>query len=88
MEVPVLGERYTGMSFTDDPAADSQEMIALIRTALEHGIIYFGMVEAYGSFVIDELVGKALKPVRSHLVIATSLGLILTPPQDRVRVAF
>ena len=53
-----------GMSFGYGPAGDKQEMIALIRAAVERGITFFDTAEVYGPFTNEELVGEALAPFR------------------------
>lgn len=63
-----------GMSFGYGPAKDEQEMIALIRQAVELGITFFDTAEVYGPYTNEELVGKALAPVRDRVVIATKFG--------------
>ena len=74
LEVSALGLGCMGMSFGYGPAADKQEMIALIRKAVEKGIIFFDTAEVYGPFANEELVGEALAPVREQVVIATKFG--------------
>src|SRR5712692_5586338 len=74
LEVSALGLGCMGMSFGYGPAADKQEMISLIRTAVERGITFFDTAEAYGPFTNEELVGEALAPVRDQVVIATKFG--------------
>jgi aryl-alcohol dehydrogenase-like predicted oxidoreductase len=61
------------------PAADKQEMIALIRSAVELGVTLFDTAEAYGPFVNEELVGEALAPVRNQVVISTKFGFDIDP---------
>jgi aryl-alcohol dehydrogenase-like predicted oxidoreductase len=68
-----------GMSFGYGPAADTKEMIALIRTAVERGVTFFDTAEVYGPFVNEELVGEALAPFRGRVVIATKFGFKLKP---------
>ena len=63
-----------GMSSGYGPAADRQEMIALIRAAVERGVTFFDTAEVYGPFTNEELVGEALAPVRDQVVIATKFG--------------
>jgi aryl-alcohol dehydrogenase-like predicted oxidoreductase len=63
-----------GMSFSYGPPADKQEMISLIRSAVERGITFFDTAEAYGPFTNEELVGEALYPLRDRVVIATKFG--------------
>src|SRR6476469_4837045 len=74
LEVSTLGLGCMGMSSAYGPAADKQEMITLIRTAVERGVTFFDTAEAYGPFVNEELVGEALAPVRDRVVIATKFG--------------
>ena len=74
LEVSALGLGCMGMSFGYGPAAEKQEMISLIRTAIERGVTFFDTAEAYGPFTNEELVGEALAPVRDHVVIATKFG--------------
>jgi aryl-alcohol dehydrogenase-like predicted oxidoreductase len=74
LEVSALGLGCMGMSFGYGPAADKQEMISLIRTAVERGVTFFDTAEVYGPFTNEELVGEALAPVREQVVIATKFG--------------
>src|SRR6267142_6817185 len=74
LEVSALGLGCMGMSFGYGPAGDKQEMIALIRTAVERGITFFDTAEAYGPFTNEELLGEALAPARDQVVIATKFG--------------
>jgi aryl-alcohol dehydrogenase-like predicted oxidoreductase len=74
LEVSALGLGCMGMSFGYGPAADTQEMIALIRTAVERGVTFFDTAEAYGPFTNEQLVGEALAPFRNRVVIATKFG--------------
>jgi aryl-alcohol dehydrogenase-like predicted oxidoreductase len=74
LEVSALGLGCMGMSYGYGPAADKQEMISLIRTAVERGITLFDTAEAYGPFTNEELLGEALAPVRDQVVIATKFG--------------
>ncbi len=83
LEVSALGLGCMGMSFGYGPAADSQEMICLIRKAVELGITFFDTAEIYGPFANEELVGEALAPVRDQVVIATKFGFsIVDGKQD------
>jgi aryl-alcohol dehydrogenase-like predicted oxidoreductase len=68
-----------GMSDSYGPAADKQEMISLIRTAVERGLTFFDTAEVYGPFVNEELVGEALAPFRGQVVIATKFGFAPDP---------
>jgi aryl-alcohol dehydrogenase-like predicted oxidoreductase len=77
LEVSAIGLGCMGMSFGLGPAADKQEMIALIRTAVERGVTFFDTAEAYGPFTNEELVGEALAPFRGQVAIATKFGFDL-----------
>lgn len=79
LEVSALGLGCMGMSRSFDPVPDRQEMIALIRTAVDRGITLFDTAEIYGPFVNEELVGEALAPFRDQVVIATKFGFNLDP---------
>jgi aryl-alcohol dehydrogenase-like predicted oxidoreductase len=79
LEVSALGLGCMGMSFGYGPAADKQEMIALIRSAVEHGVTFFDTAEVYGPFTNEELVGEALAPFRDRVVIATKFGFAPDP---------
>ena len=74
LEVSALGLGCMSMSFGYGPAGDKQEMIALIRAAVEQGITFFDTAEIYGPFTNEELVGEALAPFRDQVVIATKFG--------------
>ena len=74
LEVSALGLGCMGMSHGLGPAADKQEMIALIASAVEMGITFFDTAEVYGPFTNEELVGEALAPLRDRVVIATKFG--------------
>jgi aryl-alcohol dehydrogenase-like predicted oxidoreductase len=74
LEVSALGLGCMGMSFGYGPPADKQEMISLIRTAVERGITFFDTAEVYGPFTNEELVGEALAPFREQVIIATKFG--------------
>jgi aryl-alcohol dehydrogenase-like predicted oxidoreductase len=74
LEVSALGLGCMSMSHGYGPPADRQQMIALIRTAVERGVTLFDTAEVYGPFTNEELVGEALAPVRERVVIATKFG--------------
>jgi aryl-alcohol dehydrogenase-like predicted oxidoreductase len=74
LEVSALGLGCMGMSASYGAAPDKQEMIALLRAAVERGITLFDTAEVYGPFKNEELVGEALLPVRDQVVIATKFG--------------
>ena len=77
LEVSALGLGCMGMSFGLGPAADKQEMISLIRSAVGRGVTFFDTAEVYGPFTNEELVGEALAPFRGQVVIATKFGFDL-----------
>ena len=79
LEVSALGLGCMGMSSAYGPAADRQDMVALIRTAHERGITLFDTAEAYGPFANEELLGVALAPIRDEVVIATKFGFDIDP---------
>jgi aryl-alcohol dehydrogenase-like predicted oxidoreductase len=74
LEVSALGLGCMGMSFGLGPAADKDEMISLIRAAVDRGVTFFDTAEVYGPFTNEELVGEALAPMRDRVVIATKFG--------------
>jgi aryl-alcohol dehydrogenase-like predicted oxidoreductase len=74
LDVSALGLGCIGMSFGYGPPADKQEMINLIRTAIERGVTLFDTAQVYGPFTNEELVGEAVAPVREQVVIATKFG--------------
>ncbi|WP_134938021.1 aldo/keto reductase, partial [Pseudomonas savastanoi] len=74
LEVSALGLGCMGMSSAYGPAADTQDMIKLIRTAHDQGVTLFDTAEAYGPFANELLLGEALAPIRDKVVIATKFG--------------
>jgi aryl-alcohol dehydrogenase-like predicted oxidoreductase len=74
LEVSAIGLGCMGMSFGYGPPQNEQEMISLIRSAVDLGVTFFDTAEAYGPFANEELVGKALSPIRERVVIATKFG--------------
>lgn len=83
LEVSALGLGCMGMSFGYGPPGDRDEMISLIRRAVERGVTFFDTAEVYGPFTNEELVGEALAPFRSQVVIATKFGFKLDPNTGR-----
>lgn len=79
LEVSALGLGCMGMTFAFPPFPEKKEMISLIRAAVEKGVTFFDTAEVYGPFTNEELVGEALLPVRSNVVIATKFGFELDP---------
>ncbi|MFZ0829840.1 MAG: aldo/keto reductase, partial [Thermoplasmata archaeon] len=66
------------------PPPDRQQMISLIRAAVERGVTFFDTAEAYGPYRNEELVGEALAPVRDRVVIATKFGFKFGPHGEQV----
>jgi len=79
LEVSPIGLGCMGMSFGLGPPQDKQEMISLIRSAVEKGVTLFDTAEVYGPFTNEELVGQALAPFRERVVIATKFGFNIDP---------
>jgi aryl-alcohol dehydrogenase-like predicted oxidoreductase len=79
LEVSALGLGCMGMSMSYGPPADTQEMIRLIREAVDLGVTFFDTAETYGPFTNERLVGEALEPVRDNVVIATKFGFDIDP---------
>jgi aryl-alcohol dehydrogenase-like predicted oxidoreductase len=77
LEVSALGLGCMSMSFGYGPAADRQEMISLIRAAVERDVAVFDTAQVYGPYRNEELVGEALEPVRDQVVVATKFGFAL-----------
>jgi aryl-alcohol dehydrogenase-like predicted oxidoreductase len=74
LEVSAIGLGCMGMSFSYGPAKDKQEMIPVIRGAVERGVTFFDTAEVYGPYINEELVGEALAPFRGQVAIATKFG--------------
>jgi aryl-alcohol dehydrogenase-like predicted oxidoreductase len=74
LEVSAIGLGCMGLSFGLGPAVEKKEGISLIRAAVERGVAFFDTAEVYGPFTNEELVGEALVPFRSQVVIATKFG--------------
>jgi len=79
LEVSAIGLGCMGMSFSYGPPKDKQEMISLLRAAVERGVTFFDTAEVYGPYLNEELVGEGLAPVRNEVVIATKFGFRLKP---------
>jgi len=86
LEVSAVGLGCMGMSSGYGPPSDKQEMISLIRMAVERGVTFFDTAEVYGPFVNEELVGEALAPLRDSTVIATKFGFKIGPKGEQVGV--
>ncbi len=84
LEVSAVGLGCMGMSYAYGPAGDKQEMIALLRSAVERGVTFFDTAEVYGPFTNEELVGEALAPFRGQVVIVTKFGIKIDPSGQQV----
>ena len=84
LEVSAFGLGCMGMSFGYGPPKEKQEMIALIRAAVERGVTFFDTAEVYGPFTNEELVGEALAPFREQVVIATKFGFKFNPKGEQI----
>ena len=84
LEVSALGLGCMGMSWSYGPPKDRQQMISLLRAAVERGVTFFDTAEVYGPLTNEELVGEALAPFRGQVVIATKFGWA-PAPGDRER---
>ena len=85
MEVSALGLGCMGMSIAYGQHGDKQEMITLIRKAVEWGVTFFDTAEMYGPYKNEELVGEALAPFRGKVAIATKFGIKLDPNGQQVQ---
>ena len=79
LEVSALGLGCMGMSIAYGLPADKQEMIVLIRKAVDRGITFFDTAEIYGPYTNEELLGEALSPFRGKVAIATKFGIKIGP---------
>jgi aryl-alcohol dehydrogenase-like predicted oxidoreductase len=83
LELSAIGLGCMGMSSGYGPASDKQEMISVIRSAVDLGVTFFDTAEVYGPFTNEELVGEALAPFREQVVIATKFGFDLDAKRER-----
>ena len=74
LEVSAIGLGCMGMSFGYGPAKGREEMVAVLRGAVERGVTFFDTAQVYGPFTNEELLGEALQPIRDRVVIATKFG--------------
>ena len=74
LHVSAIGLGCMGISFSYATKLSTEEGVSLIRAAVERGVTFFDTAEVYGPFVNEEVVGKALRPVRDQVVIATKFG--------------
>jgi aryl-alcohol dehydrogenase-like predicted oxidoreductase len=82
-EVSAIGLGCMSMTggYSDKP--DRQEMISLIRAAVDRGVTFFDTAEIYGPYANEELVGEALAPYKGQVVIATKFGWDIDPVERR-----
>jgi aryl-alcohol dehydrogenase-like predicted oxidoreductase len=83
LEVSAIGFGCMGMTGVYNLPADRQNMVSLLRAAVDRGITFFDTAEAYGPFANEELVGEALAPVRDQVVLATKFGFDIAPDGTR-----
>lgn len=74
LEVSALGLGYMGLTFGYGPATNEADAIKLIQRAVELGVTFFDTAEAYTQGANEQLLGKALKPYKNKVVIATKFG--------------
>ena len=79
LTVSAIGLGCMGMTSAYGPPANRQDMVALLRAAVDRGVTFFDTAEVYGPFANEELVGEALAPVRDRVVIATKFGFDIDP---------
>ncbi len=84
LEVSAIGLGCMGMSFAYGPPKEKNEMIFLIRAAVERGVTFFDTAEGYGPFTNEELVGEALAPFPERVVIATKFGFKFGPKGEQI----
>jgi aryl-alcohol dehydrogenase-like predicted oxidoreductase len=75
LDVSAIGLGCMAMSYGYGPAADKEEMIALLRSAVDRGVTFFDTAEVYGPYTNEELLGEALSPFRGQVAIATKFGI-------------
>jgi aryl-alcohol dehydrogenase-like predicted oxidoreductase len=88
MEVSAIRLGCMGMSFSYGTPKDKQEMISLIRTAIERGITFFDTAEVYGPFTNEELVGEVLAPFRDQVGVTPALYLYMESLQEKLNHLF
>jgi aryl-alcohol dehydrogenase-like predicted oxidoreductase len=83
LEVSELGLGCMGMSSSFPPFPDKQQMVSLLRDAVDLGVTFFDTAQAYGPFTNEELLGEAFEPIRDEVVIATKFGFELSTGTQR-----
>ena len=75
LEVSAIGLGAMGMSMSYGPnPGDREDMLGVLRYAVEHGVTFIDTAEVYGPYVNEELVGEAIAPIRDQVVVATKFG--------------
>lgn len=77
LTVSSIGLGCMGMSYGYGTVSDTDEMIKLIRKAHDLGVTFFDTAEVYGPYTNEELLGKALEPIRNDVKIATKFGITM-----------
>jgi aryl-alcohol dehydrogenase-like predicted oxidoreductase len=85
LEVSAIGLGCMSMTGGFSATPDRQEMISLIRTAVDRGVTFFDTAEIYGPFANEELVGEALAPFKGQVVIASKFGFDIDPAERKPR---
>src|SRR5690348_2795797 len=85
LEVSAVGLGCMGISSGLGPPLEKRQAIALLRAAVDRGVTFFDTAEFYGPFTNEELVGEALAPCRSEVVIATKFGYDFDPRTGELR---
>ena len=79
LEVSAIGFGCMGLNFSYGHKLPDEESVALIRGAFDRGVNFFDTAEVYGPLTNEEIVGRALRPVRDRVVIATKFGFDIDP---------
>lgn len=82
LEVSAIGMGCMGFSHGYGALPPEKDAIDMIRYAYEKGCTFFDTAENYGPFVNEELVGKAVKPFRDKIVLATKFSPFSQPTQN------
>jgi aryl-alcohol dehydrogenase-like predicted oxidoreductase len=85
LEVSAIGLGCMSMTGGFSATPDRQEMISLIRTAVDRGVTFFDTAEIYGPYANEELVGEALAPFKGQVVIASKFGFDIDPAERKPR---
>ena len=85
LEVSAMGLGCMSMTGGYGSTPDRDDMVRLIRAAVERGVTFFDTAEIYGPYANEELVGEALAPYRGQVVIATKFGFDIDPLERKPR---